>query len=54
MVVGENERFLAAIVTIKSDVDMATGIPSRALSYESKSFFKKELDLDLNTTDEAL
>ncbi len=54
MVVGENQRFLAAIITIKSDVDMATGIPNKNLSVEAKNFFKRELGLDLNTTEDAI
>lgn len=33
---------------------MATGIPNNNLSIEAKNFFKKEMNLDLNTTEDAI
>ena len=54
MMVGEQQRFMAALITFKVDVDMKTGLPSRNLIDEAKVFFKKELGLDLKTSDEAV
>lgn len=54
MVVGENAKFLAAIITFKAEVDPGTGVPSKKLTPEAKVFFKRELNLDFTTTDEAI
>ena len=51
---GENQRFMGALITFKVDIDMKTGQPSRNLMEEAKVFFKKELGLDLKTSDEAI
>ena len=52
MVVGENQRFMTALITFKVDVDMAKdGAPSKNLLQDTKSFFKRELKLDLQTSD---
>jgi long-chain-fatty-acid--CoA ligase ACSBG len=32
MIIGEGQRFLAAIITLKSEVDMVTSIPSKNLA----------------------
>lgn len=40
MVIGENQKFLAAFITFKVEVDLAKGIPSRNLTNEVKQFFK--------------
>ena len=45
---------MAALITFKVDVDMKTGTPSHNLMEEAKVFFKKELGLDLKTSDEAV
>ena len=37
MVVGENQRFMAAIITLKVDMDLTTGVPSRNLSSDAVS-----------------
>ena len=54
MMLGENQRFMGALVTFKVDIDMKTGQPSHNLMEEAKVFFKKELGLDLKTSDEAI
>jgi hypothetical protein len=36
MCVGENQRFIAAIITLKAEIDPATGIPSKNLTNEAK------------------
>ena len=53
MVIGENQRFLACLVTFKVDIDPKSGLPSRNLMPEASAFFKKELGVDLKTSDEA-
>ena len=54
MMVGEMQRFMAAFITFKVDIDMRTGTPSRNLTDEAIMFFKKELGLDFKTSDEAV
>lgn len=53
MMVGEMQRFMACIVTFKVDIDPKTGQPSQNLMAEAVNFFKKELGVDLKTSDEA-
>jgi len=45
MVVGEGQRFMAALITFKVDIDMKTGLPGTDLSNEAKNFFRDELQL---------
>lgn len=44
---------MAAIITFKVDVDMATGIPTKNLLPECINYFKTQLKLDIKTSDEA-
>jgi hypothetical protein len=44
---------MACIITFKVDVDPKTGQPSQNLTSEASNFFKKELGVDLKTSDEA-
>jgi hypothetical protein len=44
---------MAALITFKVDVDPKTGQPSQNLTPETQSFFKKTLDLDIKTSDQA-
>lgn len=53
MLVGEQQRFMGALITFKVDVDMKTGLPSNNLTEEAKAYFKEKLDLTLKTSDEA-
>jgi long-chain-fatty-acid--CoA ligase ACSBG len=32
MLIGENRRFMAALITLKVDIDMTTGLPSKDLT----------------------
>ena len=50
MVVGDNQRFLAALVTLKVDIDLNTGNPTDTLLPEATNYFKRELNLDIKTT----
>ena len=54
MMVGEMQRFMGALITFKVDVDLKSGLPSRNLTPETVAFFKKELGLDLKTSDETV
>ena len=45
---------MAALISFKVDIDPKTGVPSRNLLQECKTLFKKELDIDVKTTDEAI
>lgn len=54
MMLGEQQRFMGALITFKTDIDMKTGLPSRTLLPETVAFFKNELGLSLKTSDEAI
>ena len=54
MVIGENQRFLCAFITLKVDVDMTKGVPSNNLTSEARNWFKANLNVDVKTTDEAM
>ena len=52
MLVGENQRFMAAIITFKVDIDMKTGLPSSALMADAVKYFKDN-GITCKTSDEA-
>ena len=54
MVVGEQQRFIAAIISFKVDMDPKTMLPSHNLMAEAVRFFKNEVGVDVKTTDEAI
>lgn len=57
MIIGDNKKFLSALITLKVEVDMTTGLntPTKELTANVKSFLADELDIhDVNTTDEAI
>jgi len=41
MVIGENQRFMAALITFKVDIDMKTGLPSINLLEDAQKYFKE-------------
>ena len=45
---------MAALITFKVDIDMKTGVPSKNLMTEARTFFKEKLGVDVKTTDEAI
>lgn len=53
MLIGENQRFMAAIITFKVDIDMSTGTPSNKLTPEVVKYFKDNAGVDITTSDEA-
>ena len=54
MMVGEQQRFMAALITFKVEVDPKSGVPSRELTAESIADFKKNVGVSITTTDEAI
>ena len=53
MLVGENQRFMGALITFKVDIDMKTGLPSNKLEDATIAYFKSNLGLDVKTSEEA-
>jgi long-chain-fatty-acid--CoA ligase ACSBG len=53
MLLGENQRFMAALITFKVDIDMTTGLPSNKLTNEAVKFIKATTGEELKTSDEA-
>ena len=54
MMLGEQQRFMAALITFKVDVDPKSGVPSKNLTAEARSDFKQNCGVDVKTTDEAI
>ena len=54
MLLGENQRFMAALITFKVDIDMTTGMPSNKLTNEAVKFFKEQTGETFKTSDEAV
>lgn len=54
MLVGENQRFMAALITFKVDLDMKTGLPSNNLTEDAAAFFKQHAGVEIKTSDEAV
>lgn len=54
MVVGENQRFMAAFITLKVEIDGKTGLPSKNLTLEAINYLKAETGTSFKTTDEAI
>jgi len=44
---------MAALITFKVDIDLKTGSPSKNLLPDTIAFFKNELGVDLQTSDQA-
>ena len=53
MLIGENQRFMAALITFKVDIDMSTGTPSNKLTPEVVKYFKENVGVEIGTSDEA-
>jgi len=53
MLVGEQQRFMAALITFKVDIDMKTGIPSNKLLPDVVAYLKQQTGQDIKTSDEA-
>ncbi len=53
MVVGEGQKFIAALITLKVDIDMKTGLATNNLSEEARDTLKRDLGLEFKTLEEA-
>lgn len=53
MVIGENQRFMAALITFKVEVDLKTGLPTNKLLPEVVQYFKDNINKDIKTSEEA-
>jgi long-chain-fatty-acid--CoA ligase ACSBG len=53
MLIGENRRFMSALITLKADMDMKTGLPSKDLLPETSEYIKKNVGVDLKDTETA-
>jgi hypothetical protein len=40
MLIGENQRFMAALITFKVEIDLTTGLATNILLPEVKNYFK--------------
>jgi len=45
---------MSALITLKADVDPASGVPSKNLTPDVKTRLKNELNVECKTTDEAI
>ena len=53
MVIGENQRFMAALITFKVEIDLKTGFPTNKLLPEVVKYFKDNINKDIKTSEEA-
>lgn len=53
MIIGDDRKFLSALVTFKVEVDPSNQRPTVNLTPEAMNYFKKNFDLDIKTSDEA-
>ena len=53
MVVGEQQRFLTALITLKTEIDPATGVPTKKLTNEVVAYLEG-IGVSAKTSDEAL
>ena len=54
MMIGENRRFMSALITFKAEMDMKSGMPSQDLVPETIAFVKRELGIDVKNTKELV
>lgn len=54
IVVGENRKFLSALITLKVNPDPATGAPTQILTTEVQDFLKNQLKIESKTSDEVI
>ena len=54
MIVGEQQRFMAAIITFKVEVDPNTGQPSNKLTAEAINELRSKCGVDIRTSDKAV
>ncbi len=54
MVIGENQKFLCALITLKVDIDVTKGIPTNNLTTDARNFFRTQIGVEVKTTEEAI
>lgn len=54
MVIGDYRKYLTALITLKTEPDKTTGIPTKEISPEIRNTLKREGGVDVKTTDEAV
>lgn len=53
IVVGENRRFISALITFKVEIDLKAGKPTNTLTSETAEYITKHCGTTLKTSDEA-
>jgi long-chain-fatty-acid--CoA ligase ACSBG len=53
MLLGENQRFMSALITFKVEIDMKNGMPSQNLTPETIKYFQETTGETFKTSDEA-
>jgi len=54
MLVGENRRFVSAVITFKVELDPKNGRPTDTLEEEARDYFKEHVGLEVKTSQELL
>lgn len=54
ILIGENRRFMSALITLKAEMDMTTGLPSDKLLPETVDHLKRTLKINVKDTHEAV
>ena len=54
MVVGDYKKFLTALITLKTEPDKVTGIPTKEISPEIRNILKRDAGVSVKSTDEAV
>lgn len=53
ILIGENQRFISALITFKVDINMTSGLPSQNLTPESMKYFELHTGTIFKTSEEA-
>jgi long-chain-fatty-acid--CoA ligase ACSBG len=53
IVVGEQQKFVAALITFKVDIDLKDGLPTKNLTDAAREYFKEKCGVDITTSDQA-
>lgn len=53
MLLGENQRFMSALITFKVDIDMKNGLPSLNLTTEAAKYFQEMTGETFKTSEEV-
>jgi len=53
MVIGDYQKFLSALITLKTEIDPKTGKPTNQIQNEIRHLLQRELGVKVKTTEEA-